>query len=57
MAMVMKKIETEVDSAIVEARSLAEAKREQRRDVLIEYGADAKIHWSDAYRTSDDARL
>ena len=28
-------IETEVDSAIVEAKSLAEAKREQRRDVLI----------------------
>ena len=50
-------IETEVDSAIVEAKSLAEAKKEQRSDILTEYGTNAKIHWSDAYRTSDDARL
>ena len=50
-------IETEVETAIVEAKSLAEAKKEQRKDILTEYGADAKIHWDDAYRTSDDARL
>lgn len=49
--------ESDFDDKIVEATSLANAKKQFYSEILIEYGAETKIKWNDCYRTTDDARL
>lgn len=47
----------EVEKAIVEANSLAAAKKALKEDLKAEYESDfLKVEFNDAYRTSDDAR-
>lgn len=45
------------DENIVEAASLADAKKQQRNSIILEYGTNIKIKWEDCYRTSNNARL
>ena len=49
--------EFDFNCKIVEATSLANAKRQQHNEILKEYGTKTKVTWDDCYRTSDDARL
>ena len=47
----------EVEKAIVEANSLAAAKKNLKENLKAEYESDfLKVEFNDAYRTSDDAR-
>lgn len=47
----------EVEKAIVEASSLAVAKKALKEDLKAEYESDfLKVKFNDVYRTSDDAR-
>lgn len=47
----------EVEKAIVEADSLASAKKALKENLKAEYESDfLKVKFNDAYRTSDDAR-
>ena len=48
--------ESDFEDKIVEATSLANAKKQQRNNILMEYGAKTKVRWDDCYRTSDNAR-